>query len=80
MDPKHAAYFCLPKSVQETRVLPWADFTDAWIDSALECAAEVVRRIRAGVFWPPGPNAYERDYDHLFLGDPQVTVVPPVWG
>ncbi len=30
-------------------------------DSALECAREVIRSIRNGVFWPPNPQPPEYD-------------------
>jgi ATP-dependent helicase/nuclease subunit B len=67
-------YFALPKSVQETGVQLWADFSDTWIDRALECAAEIVRRQRAGKFWPPADKAWPQSYDELFLGDITQTV------
>ncbi len=69
-----AGYFALPKSVQETGVQWWEDFGDAWIDRALDCAAEIVRRQRAGNFWPPAAKAWTQDYEELFLGDIEQTV------
>ncbi len=74
LEPQEAGYFVLPKSVQDTRVLLWPDFGKAWIEPALACAAEAVQRLRAGVFWPPSPRAYDRGFDDLFLGDPAETV------
>jgi ATP-dependent helicase/nuclease subunit B len=74
LEPQEAGYFVLPKSVQDTRVLLWPDFGKAWIEPALACAAEAVRRMRAGVFWPPSARAYDRGFDDLFLGDPGETV------
>jgi len=76
LEPQEAGYFALPKSVQETRVLLWEDFGPAWIDGALECAAEAVRRMRAGVFWPPSAKAREAGLDEIFLGDITGTVDP----
>jgi ATP-dependent helicase/nuclease subunit B len=51
-DPVQLAYFLLPKDVARVGVSesPW---TDAELSSADECFAQVVRGIRAGVFWPP---------------------------
>lgn len=72
--PDTASYFCLPKSVLETEVKTWADFNDQWMDRALECAAEIVRRLREGRFWPPARRAYENSYDEIFLGDIAATV------
>lgn len=71
-----AGYFCLPKSVQDTAILTWEDFDDAWQDHALACAAEIVRRLREGLFWPPAENAFEQDYEELFLGDLLTAVEP----
>ena len=60
--------------MQETGVQWWEDFGDAWIDRALDCAAEIVRRQRAGNFWPPAAKAWTQDYEELFLGDIEQTV------
>lgn len=67
-------YFTLPKSVQDTKVLTWADFSEEWEDQALACAAEVVKRLRAGDCWPPSERAYDRGFDELFLGDVAASV------
>lgn len=72
--PQEAGYFALPKSVQDTRVLLWEDFGPAWVESALECAAEAVRRMREGIFWPPAPKGRDAGFDDLFLGDIEGTV------
>lgn len=69
LDPQSVGYFALPKSVQETAVLLWDDFGDDWIDNGLQCAAEIVRRLREGQFWPPACKAWAQGYDELFLGD-----------
>jgi ATP-dependent helicase/nuclease subunit B len=69
LEPQSVGYFALPKSVQETSVLLWDDFGDDWIDGGLQCAAEIVRRLRDGQFWPPARKAWEHGYDELFLGD-----------
>ncbi len=69
-------YFCLPKSVQETGILLWEDFSQTWEDQALSCAAEIVRRLREGRFWPPSDRAYAASYEELFLGDIEQTVEP----
>lgn len=67
--PDAVGYFTLPKGVQDTKVLTWENFNEEWVDHALVCAAEVVRRLRAGLFWPPAAKAYDRGFDELFLGD-----------
>ena len=67
--PDSVGYFALPKSVQDTKVALWEGFSDEWVEHALACAAEVVRRLRDGVFWPPASKAYRRPFDELFLND-----------
>lgn len=67
--PQEVGYFTLPKSVQDTKVLLWEDFSNEWVDRALTCAGEVVKRLREGLFWPPSERAYDRGFDELFLGD-----------
>jgi ATP-dependent helicase/nuclease subunit B len=74
LEPQEVGYFVLPKSVQETRVLLWPEFGKAWLEPALACAEEAVRRMREGIFWPPSAKAYDRGFDDLFLGDPAETV------
>lgn len=69
LEPQSVGYFALPKSVQETGVRLWEDFGDDWIENGLHCAAEIVRRLRDGQFWPPARKAWENSYDALFLGD-----------
>lgn len=68
-------YFCLPKSVQETGVRMWEGFDEWWMKQALMVAEEVVRRIEAGIFWPPVD--VERSNDPVFLGDVLATVEWP---
>lgn len=67
--PDYVGYFTLPKSVQDTKVLTWENFSEEWVEQGLNCAAEVVRRLREGQFWPPAEKAYNRGFDELFLGD-----------
>lgn len=68
-------YFCLPKSVQHTGIQMWSDFDEWWVDRALEMAGEIVRRIEAGMFWPPCD--VERSDEPIFLGDVMGTVEWP---
>jgi len=55
------AYFALPNAVAQTNLLPWKDMDEASVQGAVDCAAGIVRRIQAGVFWPPGVEAYRDD-------------------
>lgn len=72
------AYFTLPKSIQDTAILPWEGFDAALIDSALGCAAEAVQRIRSGLFWPPADRSPNADFDEMLLNDPLHSVQPPL--
>lgn len=75
LTPNAVGYFTLPKSVQDTKVLTWSEFTEEWVDHALTCASEVVKRLREGRFWPPSEKAYDRGFDDLFLGDVEATTL-----
>jgi ATP-dependent helicase/nuclease subunit B len=74
--PDVVGYFAIPKSVQETRLMTWADYSEEWTRAALDCAAQVVTRLREGLFWPPSAKAYARSFDELFLGDLEAAVEP----
>ena len=71
------AYFALPKSIQDTAILPWEGFDAAVTDAALVCAAEAVQRIRSGLFWPPSERSPNADFDEILLHDPLHSVQPP---
>ncbi len=47
-------YFQLPRALNETGRNIWTDFDDEAMDSALQCAHEIVKCIQQGIFWPPG--------------------------
>lgn len=62
-----AAYVNLPVALTESAVTEWREESGPGpsretCDSALACAVEAARRIRAGIFGPP---AAEVDYDDL---------------
>ncbi len=73
----HVAYACLPQTLLDIRLNFWEGFDEAWEQDALTLAGEIVRRIRAGVFWPPDERV-SGDLDHLFLGDPATAARAPV--
>jgi ATP-dependent helicase/nuclease subunit B len=66
-------YFLLPKGVQDTTLEVWPDFDAVTMQAAVDCAAEVVRRINAGIFWPPAKVKYDA-YSELLLGDAAAAV------
>ena len=72
------AYFALPKSIQDTAILEWNGFDEALIESALDCAAEAVQRIRSGQFWPPAERSLNKTFDEMLLLDPLHSVQPPL--
>ncbi len=62
-------YGCLPKTLLDTDLRFWDGFDESWEQAALECAAEAVRRIRGGVFWPPAEGSGTgSDLDEFFPG------------
>ncbi|MEX0326888.1 MAG: PD-(D/E)XK nuclease family protein [Puniceicoccaceae bacterium] len=62
------AYLNLAKAVKEVRLSEWT-INEVEADSGLECAREIVRRIKAGHF-PPGRSIrYKEDWLPWFGGD-----------
>ena len=76
-DVTSVAYFALPKSIQDTAILPWEGLDAALIDAALGCAAEAVQRIRSGQFWPPAERSPNASFDEILLNDPLHSVRGP---
>lgn len=73
------AYFSLPKNVQGTMLQSWEGFDEAWMEAAVACAGEVVKRIQKGVFWPPAKVRYD-DFKELMLGDAEAASGEPMVG
>jgi len=77
-------YILLPGALGETGFSVWEAYSEALHCSAIACAAAVARRIRAGVFWPPGkrPAGHTDDLEGLLLDDPLKTMLRPEapWG
>lgn len=70
LDVREVAYFALPKSIQDTKILSWEGFDETFLQAALACAAEAVQRIRSHIFWPPAERSPNANYDEILLGDP----------
>lgn len=77
-DVTKVAYFTLPKSIQDTKILEWEGFDESIIQAALDCAAEAVRRIQAGLFWPPADRSPDTTFDEMLLFDPLHSVQAPL--
>ena len=75
LDVREVAYFALPKGIQDTKILPWEDFDEAFLQAAITCAAEAVQRIRNHIFWPPADRSPNASFDEMLLGDPLHSVV-----
>lgn len=62
-DPVELAYIVLPKDVSDVKHLP-AEWTQDDFEDADRTAADVVRRVRAEVFWPPAspPPAFSEEF------------------
>ncbi len=67
--PINTAYWNLPKAVDSTRILDFEELDPAMIEAAIACAGEAVRRINAGIFWPPAKGAKFDQYEGLIRGD-----------
>lgn len=60
--PVSVAYFALPDDTRETDLLEWqGGLQETDLDEALHCAQRIVRRARAGVFWPPSSGRRQDD-------------------
>jgi len=51
--PVALGYALLPRKLTDVG-FAWADWSAAQVDEAVDAARDIVRSIRAGVFWPPG--------------------------
>lgn len=72
-------YYAMPKAVSETAACLWESYDDCWESVALTCAAEAVRRIRQGLFWPPNEEKVRTtDFDGLLLNGALRSAVAPV--
>ncbi|MFH0878323.1 MAG: PD-(D/E)XK nuclease family protein, partial [Lentisphaerota bacterium] len=68
--PLETAYFVLPNAVSDTELLPWAGMREALVDDAWACAGRIIRRIKAGIFWPSNMTLRKDDpYYRLFFSD-----------
>lgn len=72
-----AAYFVLPKSIQDTKIIEWKDFDDSLIEAALQCAETTVQRIQQNLFWPPAERSPDTTFDEMLLHDPLHSVEQP---
>lgn len=47
-------YFQLPRALNEAGRVSWDNFDNEALDSALQCANEIVKNIQSNIYWPPG--------------------------
>ncbi len=66
--PVQAAYWILPKAMEEAKLQVFEELDEQLMQSALSVAAEAVRRINAGIFWPPAKGARFDSYTGLIQG------------
>ena len=64
----HAAYWSLPMVVEDAGLTVFVELDALLMDSVLACAQEAVRRINAGIFWPPTKSARFDHYEGLIHG------------
>ncbi len=75
-DSIELAYFNLPKSVLQTGILTWENWTPDLLDAADDCAKVVVQSINNGIFWPPSGSVKYDDFELLFPADPEACFLP----
>lgn len=73
-------YFNLPRSVNDTGVILWEDFSTQLLESAMRCARGVVSDIRNRRFWPPATKLRYDDFEGLFPSDPALCVNTETFG
>jgi len=72
--PIFTAYFTLSADPAETAIHPFSELSEDVFSSAMNCAAEIARRVHAGEFWPPQPvnTSWDDPFEALFLnGKPE---------
>ncbi len=77
MEITSAAYFVLPKSIQETKIIEWQDFNDSLMEAAVACAETALQRIQQGLFWPPADRSPDSTFEEMLLHDPLHSVEHP---
>lgn len=62
------AYFNLGQTIDKSGIVRWENFSQDLYDSSKTCAAAILKKIKAGVFWPPNQNLRESydDFRELF--------------
>jgi ATP-dependent helicase/nuclease subunit B len=65
-----AAYINLPKAVSDTGVLAWESMHPALLESAENCAGQVIKSVKEFRFWPPSSRTlYDDEFAQLFMDD-----------
>jgi len=71
------AYWNLPKAADSTSLDGFDDLDETMIAAAVACAEEAVRRIHAGMFWPPAKRSRADQYTGLIHGSVLESVTWP---
>ncbi len=58
------AYFNLGQTIEKSGITRWETLNKELCNSAHNCAAAVIKKIKTGVFWPPNQDIYE-PYDEF---------------
>lgn len=72
--PVATAYWNLPKAIEGSALVDFEELDNTMIEAAVACASEAVRRINAGIFWPPAKGSKFDQYQGLIHGDIQDAV------
>ena len=61
-------YVHLPKAVGETGIELWNGLAESGlVEAALQCAATILQRMQAGVFWPPREQVIYDDFESFIF-------------
>lgn len=74
--PISAGYFNLPRSAGATAVSTWNQLTEDVLEQAMHCAESAARAIGAEEFWPPAAKPRFEEFDRLFFGSAEESVIP----
>ena len=64
----HTAYWSLPAAIDDAKLEVFEALNATMIEAALACASEAIRRINAGIFWPPAKGTRFDNYEGLIHG------------
>lgn len=59
------AYFVIPKSVTDTKIIPWKNILQEELDAARKCASQIILNMAKSIFWPPSDKVKCDNYEKI---------------